>query len=151
MDAAMKRRNYAVRYERDERGWWVAIVNGVAAQTQGRTLEQAQERIREALATLLDVDPATLDLVDDIRLPTAARRLLGDAKKASARAADQALRAEHATRDAARTLVKCGMSLRDAGTLLGVSRQRVHQILEPKALTRRERRETQNPLRARSG
>jgi hypothetical protein len=40
------------------------------------------------------------------------------------------MRADHATRNAAEVLVKWGMSLRDAGTLLGVSRQRVHQILE---------------------
>jgi predicted RNase H-like HicB family nuclease len=118
-----------VRYERDERDWWVATVNGAAAQTQGRTIEQAQERVREALAALLDVDPEHLLLEHDVRLPRAARKVMGAAKKASTRAAAEAQRAEYATRDAAHTLVKCGMSLRDAGTLLGVSRQRVHQIL----------------------
>jgi hypothetical protein len=59
--------------------------------------------------------------------------MLSAAKKASTRAAAEAERAECATRDAARTLVKFGMSLRDAGTLLGVSRQRVHQILVSRA------------------
>lgn len=130
MAKKMRKKRFTVRYARDERDWWVATVNGVAAQTQGRTIEQAQERIREALAALLDVGLEDLQLEHDIRLPGAARKVLGVAKKASTRAAAEAERAELATRDAARTLVKCGMSLRDAGTLLGVSRQRVHQILE---------------------
>jgi predicted RNase H-like HicB family nuclease len=129
----MRRKRYTVRYERDERDWWVATVDGAAAQTQGRTIEQAQERIRDALAVLLDVQPDDVQLEHDVRLPSAARKMLSAAKKASTRAAAEAERAEYATRDAARTLVKFGMSLRDAGTLLGVSRQRVHQILVSRA------------------
>ena len=118
-----------VRYARDEADWWVATAKGTAAQTQGRTIDQAQERIREALAALLDVEPEQLVIKDEIRLPSTARKVLVAAKKASARALAEAERAEHATRDAARALVRSGLSLRDAGTLLGVSRQRVHQIL----------------------
>lgn len=133
MAKKMRRKRYTVRYERDERDWWVATVDGAAAQTQGRTIEQAQERIRDALALLLDVEPDDIQLEHDVRLPSAARKMLGAAKKASTRAAAEAERAEYATRDAARTLVKFGMSLRDAGTLLGVSRQRVHQILQSRA------------------
>ena len=137
MAVNMKRKPYTVRYERDEDGWWVAVASGAPAQTQGRTIEQAQERIREALAVLLDIEPEQLDLKQDVRLPPTARKVLGAAKKATARAAGEAKRAERATRDAARTLVKCGMSLRDAGTLLGVSRQRVHQILDAKGSRRK--------------
>jgi hypothetical protein len=128
--AQMKRKRYTSRYERDEHDWWVATVKGVGAQTQGRTVGQAQERIREELSVLLDVEPDQLDLRHGIQLPSAARKALGVAEKASTRAKQEAMRADQATRDAAEVLVKCGMSLRDAGTLLGVSRQRVHQILE---------------------
>jgi predicted RNase H-like HicB family nuclease len=127
-----KAKAYLARYERDEAGWWVATIQGKPAQSQGRTLEQARERVREALAALLDVAPARLVISDDIRLPPPERRALALAKEAARRAAGEADRAEKATRDAARTLIASGMSLRDAGLLLGVSRQRVHQILEPK-------------------
>ena len=127
--AQMRRKRFTIRYERDEGDGWVATVKGVGAQTQGRTIQQAQERIREALSVLLDVEPAQLDLRHDIRLPSAARKALGAAAKASTRAKQEAMRADHATRGAAEALIKCGMSLRDAGTLLGISRQRVHQIL----------------------
>ncbi|HEX7478911.1 MAG TPA: type II toxin-antitoxin system HicB family antitoxin [Polyangiales bacterium] len=123
------RKRYVVRYERDEDGWWVAAVKGSPAQTQGRTIEQAQERIREALAALLDVEPSELEITNDVRLRASERKALEAAKKAAQRAIDQSARADRATRTAARTFVTAGMSLHDAGTLLGVSKQRVHQIL----------------------
>ncbi len=124
------RKGYVVRYERDEAGWWVATVKGASAQTQGRTIEQTQERIREALAALLDAEPSDIEITNEIRLRVSERKSLEAAKKAVQRAADQAVRADRATRTAARTLVTAGMSLHDAGTLLGVSKQRVHQILD---------------------
>jgi predicted RNase H-like HicB family nuclease len=123
------RKGYVVRYERDEAAWWVATVKGVPAQSQGRTIEQARERVREALAALLDVEPAEIEITDDVRLGATERKRLVAARRAAARAESEASRAEQATRVAARALVKTGLSLRDAGTLLGVSRQRVHQIL----------------------
>lgn len=123
------RKGYVVRYERDEAAWWVAAVKGVPAQSQGRTIEQARERIREALGALLDVEPTDIEITDDVQLRPAERKQLVAARKAAARAKAESTRAELATRTAARSLVKSGMSLRDAGALLGVSRQRVHQIL----------------------
>src|SRR5215472_315672 len=68
-----------VHYERDESGWWVAQVKEVpAAITQGRTIVESRRRIREALALALDNDrkAAKARLVDDVKLPTDARRAL---------------------------------------------------------------------------
>jgi len=124
-----KKQRYRVRYQRDEAGWWVAVAAEAAAQSQGRTLEQARERIREALSALLDVDPQTIEVTDEVRLAPTGRRALALAKRAVQKAADQAERAEQATREAVQALLGDGLSLRDAGALLGVSRQRVHQIL----------------------
>ena len=43
-------KSYRVAYERDESGWWVATVRGVrGCHTQGRTVDEARRRIREAL------------------------------------------------------------------------------------------------------
>jgi predicted RNase H-like HicB family nuclease len=48
VEEAVKR--YRVAYERDEAGWWVASVRGVrGCHTQGRTVDEARRRIREAL------------------------------------------------------------------------------------------------------
>ena len=53
MVETMKR--YTVRYERDEGGWWVATVPRIrGCHTQGRTLDQARRRIREAMALFID-------------------------------------------------------------------------------------------------
>lgn len=126
-----KAKGYAVRYQRDADGWWVATVRGVAAQTQGRTIEQARERIREAIAALVDVDIARVAIDrETVRLDARAQRALADAKRATERARKQAAQAEVAMRQAANALVGEGLSFRDAGELLGVSRQRVHQIVE---------------------
>jgi hypothetical protein len=72
---------------------------------------------------------AELEITNDVRLRASERKALEAAKKAAQLAVDQSARADRATRTAARTLVTAGMSLHDAGTLLGVSKQRVHQIL----------------------
>ena len=48
---AKRAKKYAATITRDEAGWWVATVHGIAGvHTQGRTLERMRERIREALA-----------------------------------------------------------------------------------------------------
>ena len=44
-------KSYRVAYQRDESGWWVATVRGVrGCHTQGRTVDEARRRIREAHA-----------------------------------------------------------------------------------------------------
>jgi len=48
-------KSYRVAYERDESGWWVATVRGVrGCHTQGRTVDEARRRIREALELFVD-------------------------------------------------------------------------------------------------
>ena len=69
-------KSYRVAYERDESGWWVASVRGVrGCHTQGRTVEEARRRIREALALFVD-DARKVPIVDDVKLPTAATRAI---------------------------------------------------------------------------
>ena len=51
-------KSYRVAYERDESGWWVATVRGVrGCHTQGRTVDEAQRRIREALGLFVERCP----------------------------------------------------------------------------------------------
>ncbi len=124
--------SYTVRYERDEEGWWVAQVREApAAITQGRTIAEARRRIREALALALDDDVAAerAELVDDVRLPSEARRALQEARAARARLATESKKAQKSTARAVRTLLKgMHLSVRDAGDLIGISPQRVHQL-----------------------
>jgi len=126
------RTSYTVRYERDETGWWVAQVKEApAAITQGRTIAEARRRIREALALALDDDAAAkrAKLIDDVKLPAGVRRALEDARAARARLADESKKAQKSTAKAVRTLLESmHLSVRDAGDLIGISPQRVHQL-----------------------
>lgn len=51
-------------FERDEDGWWVATVADVpGCRAQGKTVEEARERLREALALFVD-DVEHVELVE---------------------------------------------------------------------------------------
>jgi predicted RNase H-like HicB family nuclease len=125
---------FTVVYERDESGWWVASIDSVpGCHTQGRSIAQARQRIREALSVALDRSDAarvvrTAELVDDVRLPRPLAKKLAGSRTARARAEAAEAKSHEATRDAAEALTSGGMSVRDAAELLGLSHQRVQQL-----------------------
>jgi predicted RNase H-like HicB family nuclease len=125
-----KKTTYKVTYERDEDGWWVAAVKHVqGCHTQGRTLAQARQRIREALELFID-NAKTVRLIDDVKLPQPARQVLRRCQSARKRVKELESESLQLTQQAARTLTKeLALSVRDAGDLLGLSHQRVHQLL----------------------
>jgi predicted RNase H-like HicB family nuclease len=120
---------YIAVYQRDpDTGAWLVAVDGVdGCQTYGRTLRQAGERVREALAAWLDRDPAGLEV--DHRWPVEIASVAAEvaaSRRAAAEAADSAGRA---TADAVRRLERIGLSRRDTAEVLGLSHQRVQQLL----------------------
>ena len=124
-------KSYRVVYELDESGAWIATVPAVrGCHTYGRSINEARARAREALGLFVR-DAASARLVDDVRLPASLRRLLDAQRKARQRAEREQLRAREALSRAVRSLVESqGLSVRDAGELLGLSHQRVQQIRE---------------------
>jgi predicted RNase H-like HicB family nuclease len=125
-------KSYHVTYERDASGWWVASVRGVkGCHTQGRTVDEARRRVREALS-LFVADAASADLVDQVKLPAAVRRAIQAYASLRKRADAEDKRASAAARRAVRVLQggKLKMSARDAAALLGLSHQRVHQLAQ---------------------
>lgn len=125
-------KSYRVAYERDESGWWVASVRGVrGCHTQGRTVEEARRRIREALELFVD-DARKASIVDDVKLPSAATRAIRAYATLRRKADEEDQRAARAARRAVRVLRtgKLKMSARDAARLLGLSHQRVHQLTQ---------------------
>lgn len=130
VEEAMKR--YRVTYGRDASGWWVASVSGVrGCHAQGRTVDEARRRIREALELFVDNARHVL-LVDNVKLPSAATKAIRAYASLRRRADEEDRRAALAARRAVRVLRtgKLKMSARDAARLLGLSHQRVHQLTE---------------------
>ena len=121
---------YHVAYQRDESGWWVASVREVrGCHTQGRTVDEARRRIREAMELFVD-DAQSAKVVDDVKLPAMAAKAIRAYATLRKRADQEDRRAAIATRRAVRLLQggKLKMSARDAARVLGISHQRVHQL-----------------------
>jgi predicted RNase H-like HicB family nuclease len=97
--------------------------------TYGRTLEQARRRIREALSLWVE-DADRAELVEEVRLPAAVKQAIGRSRTSRVEAEEQRAKAQEATSRAARTLVdELHLGLRDAAELLGLSHQRVQQLI----------------------
>ena len=124
---AKRAKRYMATVERDEAGWWVATVHRIAGvHTQGRTLEQVRERVREALAA---ARPGAV-VGEVVIKPQDLRALLRKVQVARQRAKKQDAEAQKLLRLAARELKAKGVGRRDAGELLGVSFQRVQQLVD---------------------
>ncbi len=118
-------------FERDDNGYWlVELEEEPRVHSYGRTLAKAREHVLDASTLWFEVAPEELNLVEDIRLPAPVKASLELARqeREHAQAAQEA--AAGATRDAAHALVKDGhLSVRDAADVLGLSHQRVQQLL----------------------
>jgi len=123
--------SYTAVFERDDEGYWlVELAEEPRVHTYGRTLAKARVHIRDATALWFEVDPAAVVLVEDVRLPHPVRASVDRARGERARAQELQQAAAGATREAARALVGEGhLSVRDAADVLGLSHQRVQQLL----------------------
>ena len=122
---------YRVVYSRDESGWWQATVPAVrGCHTQGRTIDEARRRVREALSLFVD-HARSARLTDDVRMPKDIARAVTAYRAARQRADREQKRASISARRAVRALAAAPLRLsrRDAGAVLGISSQRVHQLL----------------------
>jgi predicted RNase H-like HicB family nuclease len=123
---------YRVRYTRDESGWWQAAIPAVqGCHTQGRTIQEARRRIREALALFVDnANVATLK--DDVQMPKRVADVVKRYRSARHRADRQQQHASITARRAVKALAggRLHLSRRDAAEVLGISAQRVQQLLE---------------------
>jgi predicted RNase H-like HicB family nuclease len=130
MAAMSPKKTYIAVYERDPNAdaWNVHIQDLDGCQTYGRSLRQAQSRIREALALWLDRDPQQLVIRDE--LPAHLSAVAENVARARRKAERAATKAQEETSKAVKRLTDLGLSRRDAAELLGLSHQRVQQLLE---------------------
>lgn len=121
------KKTYKVTYERDEDGWWVGTCPSLrGCHTQGRSIAQTRERLREAMA-LFDVSPTAV-LAEEIHVGKKIEHDLELLRSTRERAEQLAKESAEQTRRIADRLAKAGLSRRDVGELLGISFQRVQQL-----------------------
>ena len=121
---------YKIHLERDENGTWIVRSPDVPGfHTYGRSLRQAKNRAREALS-LWDEDVDDAELEFQYHLPKRWREATRAFGQARTRAIDAESEARALATDVANYLTAaCGLSLRDAAELLGISHQRVQQLV----------------------
>lgn len=112
--------------------WWLVEVPAIDGLTQARRLSEAQLMARELIAVTLGVPLPEVSVEVSLRavgrltdLPERVKQIASD--RAQARALDA--RAAAGSEELAKELVEVGVPLRDIGTVLGVSHQRVHQLV----------------------
>lgn len=120
---------YEVHAHRQDRWWAIDVPALSAVHTQAAHWDDVETMAREAIALALDVDEADVEVVARPVIasdPDALNRL-AEARNAATTAATDA---HQAAVDAAVALVRReGLPMREAGRLLGLSHQRVHQLL----------------------
>jgi DNA-directed RNA polymerase specialized sigma subunit len=121
---------YRVTYAR-EGTHWVAQVEDPDISTYGRNLAAAKAHAREAIAAYLEVDRVDdSDLDEEVRLANELRQAITDlvAKRRVVEQLEDEVTDQ--TRQFALRLVRDGFSTRDAGEILGISHQRVAQVVQ---------------------
>ena len=77
---------------------------------------------------LTETDPSEVGITIDLRLPKEAEVELAESRRLREVSALANTESAQRLRSAARALVEAGVTSRDIGTALGVTRQRVHQL-----------------------
>lgn len=139
------RRSYTARCRRSGAWWAIDVPELRGVYSQARRLDQVEGMARDAIALFLDVPDDSFDVILQPVLPEELELELQEAKTARSRADDAGREAQDAVRRVTRRLHdELRLTVRDAGAILGVSRQRAQQLLRdrPEQLRRTARRRT---------
>lgn len=123
-------RTYQVDVVKDQ-GWWVmhARIPRTIIYSQARRIGDIEFMIRDAIAGALDVDPQSFAIELTFDLDSTVLDQVDRARKVSLEAAEIQERASRESRAAVHALRKEGLTLKEAGYFLGVTPQRVAQLL----------------------
>ena len=111
--------------------WWAITVPALRGVfSQAKRLSRVEATAREAIAMMLDIDEAEVGQIEvEVQPPEAVADLLDEVRRSTSIADEAAAAAARARREAVRLLSEAGLPMRDIGEILGVSHQRISQIL----------------------
>ncbi|HEY8864924.1 MAG TPA: type II toxin-antitoxin system HicB family antitoxin [Candidatus Dormibacteraeota bacterium] len=127
-----KVKTYTARCQHSGDWWAISVPELKGINTQARRLEKAEAMARDAIALFLDVPTDSFEVRVEPILPRELQKKVGRARKVRGEAEE--LQAEAATVSAAvaADLVQgAHLTVRDAGRVLGLSHQRIAQLLKP--------------------
>ncbi len=119
-----------VRWDVEDEVWYVELLDDPRCHTYGRNLVEVDQNAREVVALWHNVEIEDVALIYDFALPQEASSLVDDVQqlREDSRRAQEALGPKQ--EEAARRLVEeLGLTYRDAARLLGVSHQRIAQLV----------------------
>jgi len=129
MTTAAETKTYTVKAVRFG-GWWAIDVPEIkGVHTQARKLDNVEAMARDAIAVALDIAPDAFDVAVSTELDEATLRLVEDAQRTREEAARAQARAAAALAVSVEHMRVRGLTVRDTGRLLGLSHQRVAQVL----------------------
>lgn len=116
-------------------GWWAIRVPEVpGAFSQARRLGHVERMVRDVVALALEVPPDSFDVRVEVILPEPSQHALDRALELRREAQQAAAAAARATLEAVRSMVdRDDLTIREAGQLLGLSHQRVAQLMRASA------------------
>ncbi|MFM7598675.1 MAG: hypothetical protein ACKO70_09965 [Actinomycetota bacterium] len=123
-------KTYQVDVVRDD-GWWImhARLPRTIIYSQAKRIDDVEFMIRDAIAGVLDVDPDSFGVELNFDLDSDVLDQVNRAREASVEAAEIQERASRESRAAVQALRNEGFTLKEAGYFLGVTPQRVAQLL----------------------
>ncbi len=122
-----KRKTYRVSAER-EPGWWYVRVEEIGHSTQAKRLDRVEHMARDLIAFAEDLPADSFDIELKVAVGSA-QAALDEALAARSEAEASQRAAQESTRAAAVALREVGMPLRDIGRLLGLTHQRISQLV----------------------
>lgn len=121
--------SYTVTARRSGDWWALEVPDLPGVFSQAKRLSTADSAAREAIAAMLDTEAEGIEVTLEVVLPDAAVSALEAVDEAKARAERASREAQRAAQAAAAALTQT-LSQRDAGKILGVSFQRISQMLK---------------------
>lgn len=121
-------KTYRVVAERHDKWWLLEVPEIPGTFSQVRRLDQVDEWIRDAISLMLEIPEDSFNIDLDVRLPKdelAELRAVKAAQKAVTQAQEES---STRTKSLVAKLKDEGLTVRDIGTMLGVSYQRVSQL-----------------------